>query len=122
MYCSIEEAWNQSPNISCHSGSSIDSVHDTIKPEDFMYNLKEQVVGCESALKHIESCKKCKSLLINRIREHLKKTEPQKSVTEHFNFDKQSYAVSDIIILVIVGIFIILALDVFVKLGTHFKK
>lgn len=85
------------------------------KEKGFLIN-ENKVTNCEDALKHIETCKKCKKKLMKRYK-HLRQ-----EIVENFENEKKSGKTvkpNEMFIMVLVGIFIIFALDIFVRLGKY---
>ena len=79
--------------------------------------------------KYLKLAEKYKEKLRRKYRNFIEEDSQNKTILEGFA-DKipsvggspMGYSIKDIIILIIVGIFLIFALDIFVKMGSNFKK
>lgn len=116
-YCSLEDAFasiNPSKQEQPLDTSSQIDVHSNLVDAE----LPSEKVSCTNALKHIETCSRCKKKLMKRYRKL--KTE----LVEDFANHSKSITItknnqSDVVIMVALGVFIIFVLDIFVRLGKY---
>ena len=136
-YCSLEEAWGpvfagiQNQDVS-YDGSmvpidnvktmSVDQFENNVRPSyDDIRNYMgrdEEETGCNRFMKHFNKCEKCQEVILKKCKKLLKK----KKIIEGFSLDPEKSSssennYSDIIIILLIGVFIIFILDTFVKLG-----
>ncbi len=117
--------------------SAIDLLEDNtndIKYIDRQRNIKssENYMTCEDYFlykKYLNLAEKYKQKLKARYRNFMENEEPQlqrRNIQENFgNMSSTSsgiYSMKEVFIIIIIGIFIILALDIFVKMGERMKK
>lgn len=70
---------------------------------------------CKRMMNHFRNCKKCQRTLLKKYKDKVKE---QVQVEEGFmNLDQKDGNYTDVIIMLLVGVFIILVLDSFVRLG-----
>ena len=117
--------------------SAIDLLEDNtndIKYIDRQRNIKssENYMTCEDYFlykKYLNLAEKYKQKLKARYRNFMENEEPQlqrRNIQENFgnmsSTNSGIYSMKEVFIIIIIGIFIILALDIFVKMGERMKK
>lgn len=139
-YCSLEEAWGPvfsgryNQDISYNGAlvpfdtvqaTTVDEFEQYTRPpsDDIRRYLKEEeddktTKACDLFMKHFYDCDKCQELILRKCKKKLKK---KRDLNEGFmNFDdgnSNNNNYTDIVVMLLVGVFIILVLDSILKMG-----
>ena len=146
-YCSIEEAWGKnninnennetySKPIEKKFSNTIDFLMSNNKPNhavdlyegftatgEYQNNIEKKINNYLEKFDYLIKYEPFREQILNRVEKYLNKKKKKYNNIEHFSLSGGSDDdYSDVLLLIIFGIFIIFVLDAFVKLGMKFSK
>ena len=137
-YCSLEEAWgpvysgryNQDVSYSgalvpmdTVQAMTVDEFEQYARPpnDDIRQYMKEDrdttTKACERFIDHFHECEKCQEIILRKCKKKLKKRKQLHEGFMNLDGDDSNNNYTDVVVMLLVGVFIILVLDSILKLG-----